>query len=102
MLAYLNRHTYVVIVVVLILVGRLVPDSNLLVLPVTSSWLLLAITIITTYPITTNGCAPMYKESRSSTDSMAVTLDCLEKSGCSSLDGFKLVDVGDDIRVPDR
>ena len=58
LLAYLNCHMCILFVVVFVLVGRLVPIRDLLVLSVASSWLLLAITITTAYPMTSDGSAP--------------------------------------------
>ena len=57
LLAYWNCYAYVLIVVVFTLVGRLLPGSDLLVCLYSCGWLLLAITFITAYLITSNGCA---------------------------------------------
>ena len=51
-------HIAILFVVAFTLVGGLALGSNLLVLSVASHWLLLAITIIIAYLITSDGCAP--------------------------------------------
>ena len=57
-LAHLNCHMHIVfVVVVFTLVGELALGSNLPVC-VASSWLLLTVTIITAYPITSDDLAP--------------------------------------------
>ena len=59
-LAYLNYHKLIVFVMVFILISRLEPGNNSLVLFGTCDWLLLAIiiiTIITAYQITSSKCA---------------------------------------------
>ena len=60
-LAYLNCHLYILFVMGCTLVGLLVPSSDFYYF-ITGSWLLLIITIFTTYPIASNGNAPRQKE----------------------------------------
>ena len=59
-LAYLNCHMCIMLVVVLTLVSGLGSDSNLLIYLLLAVWSLLAITVITAYLITSDVHAPKY------------------------------------------